>query len=84
MPSFIKSHTLIKGVKRSEGSLERIDYSNGTFVEFLTKKSDSKELEVIYEVSKTDIPFMRDVEKVTHVFRFTPITFSGCLLETVL
>jgi hypothetical protein len=27
---------------------------------------------------------MRDVEKVTHVFRFTPITFSGCLLETVL
>ena len=84
MPSFIKSHTLINGVKRSEGSLERIDYSNGTFVEFLTKKSDSKELEVIYEVSKTDIPFMRDVEKVTHVFRFTPITFSGCLLETVL
>ena len=43
-----------------------------------------KELETIYEVSKTDIPFMRDVEKISQVFRFTPITFSGCLLETVL
>lgn len=57
---------------------------DGTFIEFVTKKSDSKEFETIYEVSKTDIPFLRDVEKVTQIFRFTPITFSGCLLETVL
>ena len=41
-PSFIKSHTVVKGVKRTEGSVERIDYFDGTFIEFVTKKSDSK------------------------------------------
>jgi len=64
-PGFVKSHTLLKGVKRTEGSLERIDYCDGTFIEFMTKKSDPSESETIYEISKTDIPYLKDVEKVT-------------------
>lgn len=84
IPSFIKSHEVLKGKKRSEGSVERIEYCDGTFSEFETKKSDEKELESMYEILKTDIPFLKDVEKVTHMFRFTPITFSGCPFEQAL
>ncbi len=74
----------MSGVKSTEGSVERIEYCDGTFVEFETKKSDPSELESVYEFLKTDLPFFKDAEKVTQFFRFTPITFSGCLLETAL
>lgn len=83
-PGFVKSHTLLNGVKSTEGSFERIEYCDGTFVEFETKKSDPSELETVYEIKKTDLPFFKDAKSVSQVFRFTPITFSGCLLETAL
>ena len=38
----------------------------------------------MYEIIKTDISFLKDVEKVTHIFRFTPITYSGCPFEQAL
>ena len=78
-PNFVKSHTCMKGLKGQVGSEERLEYKDGTFIEFRTILNDSTEkYKATYEIMNTDIECFKGLDKVMDTYRCRPITFCGC------
>lgn len=85
-PNFVKSHTCLKGTKGQVGSEERMDYHDGTFIEFKTVSCDNTEkYKCTYEIMGTNIECFKGIENITDTYRLRPITFCGCpFMQTLL
>lgn len=77
-PNYIKSHTCIKGTKSMEGSHERFDYHDGTFITYKTHKIDNEMMMVTYEVLETNIECFKGIDKIMDTYKYAPVTFCGC------